>query len=223
MSLHKQVRLALGLLVIVSVAAAAYALGADDAKKKDDAGEAKGEAKQAAAAQASDPAKEMEAWMALSKPGKEHAALKRMAGEYDVEVEMIMQPGAPPQKSKGKEKSALIMDGRYLHGDYTGEMMGKEFHGASLMGYDNFKKKYFSAWIDDMSTGIMVGEGTASPDGKVITMTGVYDDPMTKQKRKYRWVTTLVSDDKHTFDWYDSDPEGKGEYRMMRNTYTRVK
>ena len=74
-----------------------------------------------------------------------------------------------------------------------------------------------------MSTGIMLGEGTGSPDGKVTTLTGEYDDPMTHQKRKYRWVTTVVSDDKHTFDWFDADKDGKNEYRMMRNAYTRAK
>jgi hypothetical protein len=204
-------RLALALL--------AYAIAGDETKK--DA--APGEAEQAAASTPADQAKMMEAWMAMAKPGKEHAAMKRMEGEYDVDVEMVMQPGAPPQKSKGKAKYAMIMGGRYLHADYTGETMGMAFHGASLMGYDNAKKKYFSAWIDDMGTGIMLAEGTGSPDGKVTTLSGEYDDPMTGQKRKYRWVTTVVSDDKHTFDWLDADKDGKNEYRMMRNTYTRVK
>ena len=101
--------------------------------------------------------------------------------------------------------------------------MGAAFHGASLMGYDNAKKKYFSAWVDDMSTGIMLGEGTASADGKVITMTGEYDDPMTRSKRRYRWVTTFDGADKYAFDWFDADKDGKNEFRMMRNVYSRVK
>jgi hypothetical protein len=213
----KSLRVALALLATLSVAAAAHAL-ADDEKK-----DAKDDAKPAAATLSADQAKEMEAWMAMAKPGKEHAALKRMEGEYDVDVEMVMQPGTPPQKSKGKAKYTMIMGGRYLHADYTGETMGMPFHGASLMGYDNAKKKYFSAWIDDMGTGIMLAEGAGSEDGKVTTLTGEYDDPMTHQKRKYRWVTTVVSGDKHTFDWMDADKDGKNEYRMMRNTYTRVK
>jgi len=214
----KSVRLALALLATVSLAAAGYALADDEAKK-----DSKHDAVQAASAESADQAKMMEAWMALAKPGKEHAALKRMEGEYDVDVEMVMQPGMPPQKSKGKAKYAMIMGGRYLHADYTGESMGMAFHGASLMGYDNAKKNYFSAWIDDMGTGIMLAEGTGSDDGKVTTLTGEYDDPMTHQKRKCRWVTTVINDDKHTFDWFDANKDGKNEYRMMRNVYTRVK
>ena len=223
MSKGNSLRVALGLVAALSLAAA-YALADDEAKKDAPAKESSAaDATQAGASEKSDPAKELEAYLAMMRPGKEHARLKAMEGEFDVDVEMVMQPGTPATKSRGKEKSAFIMGGRYLHADYTGEVMGKPFHGASLMGYDTYKKKYFSAWVDDMSTGIMLGEGTASADGKVITMSGEYDDPMTRTRHRYRWVTTLVSDDKHTFDWYDSDKDGKGEYRMMHNTYTRVK
>ena len=218
MSLRKSLRPALALVAIVSIAAGAYAAADDEAKKPE------ADAKQAAAkASPDEAAKQMEAWAALAKPGPEHERLKRMVGEFDVESELVMQPGAPPQKSKGKHKATMIMGGRYLLGDYTGEMMGTEFHGAGLTGYDNAKKKYFGTWIDDMGTGMMVAEGTCSPDGKVMTLKGEYDDPLTRQKHKYRWVTTVLSDDKHVFEWFDGDKDGKNEYRMMRVTYTRVK
>jgi hypothetical protein len=220
MSPRKSVRpLFVSLAVLAACALSlSYALAGDEAKK-----DASGDAKQAATSDPKDQAGEFEAFLAMAKPGKEHEALARMAGEFDVDVEMVIQPGMPPQKSKGKEKSAMIMGGRYLHGDYTGEAMGRVFHGSSLMGYDNFKKKYFSAWVDDMSTGIMLGEGAASPDGKTITMSGQYDEPMTGKKRNYRWVTKVESQDKYSFEWFDSDPDGKNEYRMMHNVYTRVK
>ena len=222
MSLWKSVGVSVALVAVFSLAVAALAAAADDDKaKKDDAGDAK----QAAAKSPSpdEAAKQMEAWMALAKTGEQHERLKRLAGEFDVDSEMVMQPGAPAQKSKGKHKAAMIMGGRYLQGEFTGETMGMTFHGLSFMGYDNAKKKYFTTWMDDMGTGIMVAEGTASKDGKVITMTGEYDDPMANQKRKYRWVTTVVSDDKHVFEWFDADKDGKNEYRMMRVTYTRTK
>ena len=213
-----KVRIAFGFFAAVVFVAATYACALEDPKK-----DPAGDAKQAAASDKPDPAKEFQAFLAMSKPGKEHELLKQMAGEFDVDVEMVMQPGTPPQKSKGKEKSRMVMGGRYLQGDYTGEVMGTPFHGASLMGYDNFKKKYFSAWVDDMSTGMMLGEGTASPDGKTITMSGEYDEPMTGKKRKYRWVTRIDNPDKYTFTWFDADQDGKNEYRMMHNVYTRVK
>jgi hypothetical protein len=208
MNTWKLVRRTLGLLAILCVAAAS-APGADDAKK-------------APPNLTPEQAKQMEAWMAAAKPGKEHEAMKRMEGTFDVEVEIVEQPGATPEKSKGTQKSATIMGGRYLQADYTGEAMGQTFHGVSLSGYDNLKKKHFSAWIDDMGTGILIAEGTASPDGKVITLRGQHVDPAGRQ-RNYRWVTTIESDDRYTFDWFDSDANGANEFRMLHNTYTRAK
>jgi hypothetical protein len=33
------------------------------------------------------------------------------------------------------------------------------FEGISTLGYDNAKKTFFSTWIDNMGTGMMVMEG----------------------------------------------------------------
>ena len=38
------------------------------------------------------------------------------------------------------------------------------------MGYDKLKEKYVNLWIDDMSTMVMIAEGTADSSGKVITV-----------------------------------------------------
>lgn len=171
---------------------------------------------------AADPAAEMQEWLKLGQPGPEHAKLKKLVGEYKTEAEMVMAPGQPPQKSSGTQTYQEMLGGRYIHGHYEGEMMGMPFTGMSLMGYDNQKKKYFTAWVDSMSTGMMVSEGTANASGKVITFTGSYDDPMTGKAKKYRQVTTVESDDRHKFEWFENGEDGK-EYRMMIVTYTRVK
>jgi hypothetical protein len=165
---------------------------------------------------------DFQAFMEMNKPGEHHAHLKRLVGTFDVESEMIMAPGAPPQKTKGVQKSEMVLDGRYLHGDYSGDMMGMPFRGMSLMGYDNHKKKYFNAWIDSMSTGLVTFDGTCDKDGKVFTFTGEYDDPMTQRKTKVRHVTRVLSADKHTFEWFDTLENGK-EHRSMFITYTRRK
>ena len=116
----------------------------------------------------------------------------------------------------------MVLDGRYLHGDFTADMSGMPFHGNSLMGYDLQKKKYFSAWVDNMSTGLIVFEGNFDPAGKVLTVAGEYDDPMTNKHMKVRDVTTVVSPDQYKFEWFETGPDGK-ENRTMAGTYTRTK
>ena len=167
-------------------------------------------------------AAEMEAFMKMNEPGEHHAHLKQLAGNFDVDMEMTMAPGAPAQKSKGTEKSELNLGGRYLRGEYTGDMMGMKFQGHSLIGYDLQKKKYFNAWVDSMSTALLVLEGACDKAGKVFTFIGVYDDPMTGRKTKIRHVTTVVSPDKYTFEMFDTAEDGK-EHRTIFATYTSTK
>jgi len=222
MPLRNFVRLAIAALILASVTLIASAQSGNDARRIRDENlkAAKASADQPAKAPEADP---MRQWIEMNKPGEQHALLRRLVGEWDADVEMTMAPGAPVVKSKGKSGTTSVFDGRYLHSDFTGEMMGQPFRGAGLIGYDNVKKKYFSAWIDQMSTGLMVAEGSADKDGKVITLVGEQVDPTSNQKRKYRWVTTIVDDSKNTFEAYEPGPDGKGEIRTMVITYTRAK
>jgi hypothetical protein len=210
MTLSKPLRLG---LVVVSTLCLALAVAA---LAKDEKADPKG------AAPGAPTAADLEAYVKAGRPGEHHAHLQQMVGTFDVEMEITMAPGAPPQKSKGVQKSQMLLDGRFLHADYTGEMMGMPFRGMSLMGYDNQKKKYFNAWVDSMSTGLVVFEGTCADDGKTFTFTGEYDDAMTGKHQKVRHVTRLVSPDKYTFEWFETADGGK-EQKTMSATYTRAK
>jgi Protein of unknown function (DUF1579) len=214
----KPLRLALVMFSTICLTLAVAALAQDD-KAAEQAADKKAADKPAAGGVSPEAA--FAEFMKMNQPGEHHAHLKQLVGTFDADVEMTMAPGAPAQKSKGKEKAELILDGRYLHGEFSGDMMGMPFTGFSLMGYDNQKKKYFNAWVDSMSTGLMLFDGKCD-NGKVFTFTGEYDDPMTKRKSKIRQVTTIVSNDKHTFEWFETGEDGK-EFRSMFITYTRTK
>jgi hypothetical protein len=215
MSLPKSLRLVIACFATGCLALAVVALAQDERPDAKPASE-KAKADQPAVPSAAD----FEAFMKLNQPGEHHAHLKQLAGTFDVEMETVMAPGAPAQKSKGVTKSEMILGGRYLQGAYKGDMMGMAFEGNSLMGYDVQKKKYFNAWIDSMTTGLVTFEGSCDKNGKVFTFTGEMDDAMTGRKMKIRHVTTIVSADKYTFEWFESADGGK-EHRGMYATYTR--
>ncbi|HWP41149.1 MAG TPA: DUF1579 domain-containing protein [Tepidisphaeraceae bacterium] len=165
-------------------------------------------------------AAQMEAWMKLAAPGKEHEGLKAMAGTFDAEVSFIPAPGAPPQLSKGTVKNEMVLGGRFLEGRYRGEMMGEVFEGIGYTGYDNLKKKYVGTWMDSMGTMILVQEGTADATGKAITFSSTMPDPVSGKDQPMRSVLTILSNDKHTYDMYGPGPDGK-EYKCMTIVYTR--
>lgn len=170
----------------------------------------------------------MKKMMEQGAPGKNHEYLKQWAGEWDLKVMSYMAPGAPPEESKCTASSKLIMGGRYLVEDVKGAFDmhdGKPpqaFEGRSLMGYDNFKKKYFSQWIDNFGTGCMTEEGTCDAAGKVMTTSGENFDPMVGSMQKSRSVATIVDANTRKLEMFGPGPDGK-EVKKMEITYTRKK
>ena len=112
----------------------------------------------------------------------------------------------------------MILGGRYLQEEFTGEMMGSPFTGIGITGYDNLGKKYVMAWMDSMSTGIYFMEGTADADGRTITLNGRFDDPV-KGPMKWRGVTRIVDDNTEVCEMTMIDKDGKEE--KCETTYTR--
>lgn len=156
----------------------------------------------------------------LGKPSDAHKMLEPLVGEWDVDAKCWMAPDASPTLSKGTAKAIWIMDGRYVHEEFNGEMMGKPFKGIGITGFNNMKQKYQSVWLDDMSTAIFTSEGTASEEGKVITFTSVMDCPMTGEKDlPVKQVIRILSPDKHIFEMYDLRKTDNN--KTMELTYTR--
>lgn len=159
---------------------------------------------------------------AAGTPGPEHKVLATLAGDWEVESKMWMDPAAPPSVSKATCKQTLIMGGRFLQQDYAGEVMGKPFKGIGMLGFDNFRKRYVSTWMDDMTTAIYLAYGKADEAGKVLTFEGTMDEPMTGEKDKpIRHITRIVSPDKHIFEMHDIKLGDNS--KVMELVYTRKK
>jgi len=178
--------------------------------------------KKAAAGPAGQPSmEEMMAMMTkLGEPNENHKRLEAFVGTFDAKVQCFMMP--TPETWAGVSKNEMILGGRWLKGEYSGQMMGKPFKGMQLLGYDNQTKKYVSAWIDDMSSSLQMAEGQADASGKVITVVGECVDPMTNQKKTSRTVMTIVSNDRHTVEMFGPGMDGK-EMKMMSIEYSRAK
>jgi hypothetical protein len=161
----------------------------------------------------------METYQKLATPGEPHKQLASMAGSWSTKTKSWMDPNKPPMESTGSCEQKMLLGGRFLQQECTGEMMGSSFKGVGVTGYDNHTKKYVSTWMDSMGTGLYFMEGTGSPDGKTITQEGSYDDPM-EGSMKLRGVTKIVDTNTEIFEMYGTDKSGQ-ETKMMEITYTR--
>jgi len=161
----------------------------------------------------------MEVYTKLATPGAPHKVLASMAGSWRAKIKTWMEPNKPPTESTGTCEQKMILGGRFLQQEFTGDMMGNPFTGIGVTGYDNHTKKYVSTWMDSMGTAILFFEGTASEDGKTITQEACYDDPV-KGPTKWRSVIRIVDDNTHVFELSSADKSGKEE-KMLEITYTR--
>jgi Protein of unknown function (DUF1579) len=180
---------------------------------------------------AADMEKMMQQMMELNKPGENQKLLADLAGNwtYTIKFWMNPDPSAKPEESKGTATRKAVFDGRYFQLDVTGKMQmpgpdGKKkdftFKGTSIEGYDNVAKKFVSTWADNMSTGIMMSEGTYDPATKTFTYTSE-TEMMPGMKTKIREVIKIVDKDHHMLEWYEN--RGGAEAKTMEINYTRKK
>ena len=174
----------------------------------------------AAPALAQDP-KEMEAMMKAGTPGEQHKRLGALAGSWTVHGK-FWQPGGggTPAEMTGSAEVKPLMDGRYVHEEFSGDFMGMPFRGVGVTGFDNVRQKYLSTWIDNMSTTIMLMTGTYDGATKTYTYTGQYPDPMTGKEKPMKIVMKVVDDNKHVSEFFDHTPGDKW-VKTMELTYTR--
>lgn len=167
--------------------------------------------------------KMMEAWAKAMTPGEQHKLLEALVGDWNVASKHRMAPEAPWTESKGEEHTESVLGGRFTLSRYSGEaMMGMpgNFEGIGINGYDNVLGKYTFAWVDNMGTMILTGEGEADKDGKTLTFMSRFKDCMTGENTWMKMVHKFESKDKHVVAFFGPAPDGK-EFQMMELTYTR--
>lgn len=171
----------------------------------------------------------MKMMMEMSKLNENHKLLAELAGTWSFTTKFWMDPGQPPSESKGTAVRKPVMDGRFYAMDVNGKFPmpgadGKvkemDFKGMSIEAYDNAKQKFVSTWCDNMSTGIMVSEGTYDPAAKTFTYTADYA-MAPGMTNKVRETVKIVDKDHHTFEFFE-DRGGK-DVKTMEINYTRKK
>lgn len=165
---------------------------------------------------------DMQAWMKSMTPGKHHEWLKRFEGDWEVSFKMYMDPAAPPMEVDATIAARMILGGRFVREELSGSMMGMPWQGAGMTGYDNNRNLFVTTWADTMGTGIVKAYGNLDKSGKVLTMVGEMDEPMTGEIGKaYMMKTTITGPDSHTFEVIEilyGEPFTvvKGEYKRKK-------
>lgn len=155
------------------------------------------------------------------KPQAAHAELKKLVGTWDVEVEMSMAPGMPPEKSKATETCRMFGE-LWLVAEFQGTMMGQPFTGTNFIGYNPYTKQYEGVWVDTMSPTLSLHKGPHVPGAKATETALESWDPMSGQKSMSKIKEEWTSDDTRTAIFVWAMPDGS-QFEGMKMSYTRRK
>lgn len=163
---------------------------------------------------------QMKAWQAYMTPSDNHKVLAKDVGMWKTEMTSYMEPNTPPIKSAGTAETSMLLGDRYQQTVYKGDMMGMQFEGISVLGYDNTKKVFVNSWIDNMGTGMMVLEGKWEKPGKTITYLGKCVDPLTGKDMKVRQVVIIENEKSQYMEMFMTE-NGK-ERKTMELRMTKM-
>jgi hypothetical protein len=158
-------------------------------------------------------------WMAYMTPGPMHKMLASANGMWHEDLTFWMTPGAPPQKAEAECSNTMIMGDRYQESFHKGMMMGMQFEGRSVVGFDNAKQMFQSTWCDNMGTGIMYTEGKYDEKTKSIMFKGKSIDPASGKEESVREMMKFVDDNTQMMEMYMTK-DGK-EFKNMEIKFTR--
>jgi hypothetical protein len=163
----------------------------------------------------------MATYLAAGTPGPQHDWLAGQAGSYETTSQMWMAPGAPPMESKGTVERKVMLGKRVLTESFKGNVMGQAFEGYGMTGYDNVSGKYWTSWIDSMSTGTMTGTGDCDDKG-ACSFQVTTNDALTKAAKLVRLASRWTSPTEEIFEMFETGPDGK-EMKTMEITYRKKK
>jgi hypothetical protein len=154
---------------------------------------------------------------------KEHHWLQRLVGNWTAEIEMVMEPGKPPQRSTGTDR-VRSLGNLWVLCEGEGQMPDGGGTAQSLMtlGYDPRVQRFVGSFIGSVMAHMWTYDGTLDQAGKKLTLDtegpGFADQ---SKLEKYRDVIEFLSDDHRTLTSYHLGENGQWD-RFMTAHYRRV-
>lgn len=108
----------------------------------------------------------LEAWTSARTPGEAHEHLARRAGVWDLTTRTWSEETVEPVVTRATAHRRMILGGRYLEERVEAEVLDAPFEGFGVTGYDNVRGRWWSTWMDTMSTAPVhtVSRGSAGGD-----------------------------------------------------------
>ena len=164
--------------------------------------------------------------MELAHPGPEHDRLSKLAGEWEQEISIWMEPGSDSVVVRGTASNEMILGGRFLRFRSELEFMGTKGESLLLIGYDRRYRQYTILALDTWGTYFVTGAGQFDESSNSITVVGEDYDPILQHTQVYEMTFAFEEDDSFRYTLvYTDDAHTKGEdpFKMVDITHRRKK
>lgn len=150
----------------------------------------------------------------------QHEWLQQLVGEWDVDCEATMEPGAEPMLLESTE-SVRPFGGLWVLAEGEATFGGEEFSTMMTLGYDPAQERFVGTWIDTVQAYMWHYAGTLDETGKVLTLSTrgpSFDD--TTDMADYRDAITVAGPDRRILTSSVKQDDGTW-LTFMRAEYTR--
>lgn len=158
--------------------------------------------------------------MELMQPGRAHELLARLGGSWKMTIRMWPAPGADPLESSGTSAHEMILGGRFLSLESTGEMFGQPIEARVMLGFDGRTDRYSYVGFDTMGTYFVTADGEYDAETKTLTLSGVNEHPKIGLTEEFDILFRLDSADAFRTQVIFRR-EGEPEHMMVEIAYTR--
>ena len=162
--------------------------------------------------------------MELMMPGPEHEQLARWAGTWNAEVKIWMAPGSEPMLTENTTSAEMVLGGRFLQVNATGEFMGMPWESSAMMGFDRRSDEFTSVGFDTLGTYFVTAKGKYDEESKTLTLSGEDYDASMDHTQVYEFVYEWIDADTYTMAVVFLDPvtsQGQAPFKMVDITYRR--
>ena len=164
----------------------------------------------------------------LAKISPPHKMLSKLAGKWNLNYKLWINPNNEPEEGSGSADVELILGGRFLQISMDYSIYEKEFTSEHIFGYDTNVKRFSIFSIDEFGTDAIFEYGDFNVDNEAVVFTGsdsISVNPSTGEKiYQYRlelYIPTETEGNEFGFNTYFLDPDGKWK-PLMETSFTKT-
>jgi hypothetical protein len=109
-------------------------------------------------------------------PAAQHAALMKLAGEYDAHTKYYGTAGQAPAESRGVTVLTPVLGGRFLLQEDFDKTRSGPPSGIRMYGFNVAARQYEATWSYIRSTGLLTMKGRSEDGGRSIQFRGRWEE-----------------------------------------------